>query len=184
SVDRVHLMVEAFRRVYADRNRLVADPGFVEVPLARMLDTTYLAGRFADIDRARATPSSSIGAGLEPEESIETTHFSIVDRTGMAVANTYTLNGMFGAKVFVPGTGVLLNNEMDDFTSKVGAPNMFGLVQGPQNQIEPGKRMVSSMTPTIVTREGALRAVCGSPGGPTIRSEEHTSELQSRENLV
>jgi gamma-glutamyltranspeptidase/glutathione hydrolase len=92
----------------------------------------------------------------------------VVDRSGTAVANTYTLNSGFGAKVVVPGTGVILNNEMDDFTAKVGAPNMFGLVQGPQNAIEPGKRMVSSMTPTIVEKAGALRALCGSPGGPAI----------------
>jgi gamma-glutamyltranspeptidase/glutathione hydrolase len=122
----------------------------------------------SDVDRARATPSSKVGAGTELEEKPQTTHFSVIDASGMAVANTYTLNGSFGAKLAIPGTGVLLNNEMDDFTAKVGAANMFGLVQGPQNAIAPGKRMLSSMTPTIVTRGDKLRAVCGSPGGPTI----------------
>ena len=122
----------------------------------------------ADIDRARATPSSAIRSGVASAEHLETTHFSVVDGAGMAVANTYTLNGGFGAKVQVPGTGVTLNNEMDDFTAKVGAPNMFGLVMGAQNAIQPGKRMLSSMTPTIVVKDGKLRAVVGSPGGPTI----------------
>jgi len=101
-------------------------------------------------------------------DSHQTTHFSVVDQWGNAVSNTFTLNGGFGSKVIVPGTGVTLNNEMDDFTAKVGAPNMFGLVQGPQNGIEPGKRMLSSMTPTIIVKDGKLRAVVGSPGGPTI----------------
>jgi gamma-glutamyltranspeptidase / glutathione hydrolase len=168
SPDRIHLYVEALRRVFADRNLLIADPDFVEVPLATLLDVTYLAGRMADVKRDRVTPSTEVGAGLELKESAQTTHFSVVDGQGMAVANTYTLNGGFGAKVVIPGTGVTLNNEMDDFTAKVGAPNMFGLVQGAQNAIEPGKRMVSSMTPTIVEKAGAIRAVCGSPGGPTI----------------
>jgi gamma-glutamyltranspeptidase/glutathione hydrolase len=168
SADRVHLMIEAYRRIYADRNRLVADPKFVKVPLEPLLALDYLAGRLKDVDRAHATPSAEVGAGLEIEEKPQTTHYSVVDGAGMAVATTYTLNGGFGAKVIVPGTGVLLNNEMDDFTAKVGAPNMFGLVQGPQNAIAPGKRMLSSMSPTIVTKDGKLRAVCGSPGGPTI----------------
>src|SRR5690606_5807562 len=162
SPDRVHLYVEALRRVFADRNLLIADPDFVEVPMKTLLDVDYLAGRMADIRRDKVTPSSEVGAGVELKESEQTTHFSVVDGKGMAVANTYTLNAGFGANVVIPGTGVTLNNEMDDFTAKVGAPNMFGLVQGPQNAIAPGKRMVSSMTPTIVTREGALRAVCGS----------------------
>ena len=122
----------------------------------------------ADIDRAKATPSSAIKAGAVAPEHLETTHFSVVDGTGMAVANTFTLNGGFGAKLQVPGTGVTLNNEMDDFTAKPGSPNMFGLVMGAQNAIQPGKRMLSSMTPTIVAKDGKLRAVVGSPGGPTI----------------
>jgi gamma-glutamyltranspeptidase/glutathione hydrolase len=168
SADRVHLYIESLRRVYADRNELIGDPGFVDVPLKTLLDARYMAERVAKVDRQRATPSSEVRAGVELREKMQTTHYSVVDEKGMAVATTYTLNGGFGAQLLVPGTGVILNNEMDDFTAKVGAPNMFGLVQGPQNAIAPGKRMVSSMTPTIVTRDGKLRAVCGSPGGPTI----------------
>ncbi|MEO8185274.1 MAG: gamma-glutamyltransferase [Deltaproteobacteria bacterium] len=168
STARIHLYVEALRRTYADRNELIGDPDFVKVPLSEMLDTRYVDKRMAGIDPKHATPSSEIKAGLVLKESEHTTHFSVVDASGMAVANTYTLNGGFGAKVVVPGTGVILNNEMDDFTSKVGSPNMFGLVQGPQNGIEPGKRMLSSMTPTILVKDGKLRAVVGSPGGPTI----------------
>jgi gamma-glutamyltranspeptidase / glutathione hydrolase len=168
STARIHLYVESLRRTYADRNELIGDPDFVKIPINELLDTRYVAKRMAGIDPKKATPSSEIKAGLQLRESEHTTHFSVVDGSGMAVANTYTLNGGFGAKVIVPGTGVLLNNEMDDFTSKVGSPNMFGLVQGPQNGIEPGKRMLSSMTPTILVKDGKLRAVVGSPGGPTI----------------
>jgi gamma-glutamyltranspeptidase/glutathione hydrolase len=168
SVDRIHLYVEALRRIYADSTQLLGDPGFVDIPLATILDTGYIPKRMADIDRAKATPSSAIKSGVASTEHLETTHFSVVDAAGMAVANTFTLNGGFGAKVQVPGTGVTLNNEMDDFTAKVGAPNMFGLVMGAQNAIQPGKRMLSSMTPTIVVKDGRLRAVIGSPGGPTI----------------
>ncbi len=168
SADRVHLYVEALRRTYADRNQLMGDPDFIKIPMEKLLDVSYMAKRMANVDPKRATPSSKVGAGVPRKESEETTHFSIVDSKGFAVANTYTLNGGFGAKVQIPETGVTLNNEMDDFTAKVGAPNMFGLIQGPQNAIEPGKRMLSSMTPTIVLKDGSLRAILGSPGGPTI----------------
>ncbi len=168
SVERIHLYVEALRRTYADRNQLVGDPEFVKVPLQQLLDVAYIKQRLVGIDPKRATPSSEVAAGVQMKESEQTTHFSVVDASGLAVANTYTLNGGFGAKLIVPGTGVILNNEMDDFTAKVGAPNMFGLVQGPQNAIEPGKRMLSSMSPTILAKDGKLRAVIGSPGGPTI----------------
>lgn len=168
SVERIHLYVEALRRTYADRNQLIADPDFVEIPMQQLLEVGYMKQRMQGVDPERATPSSEIGAGVQLKEREHTTHFSVVDGAGLAVANTYTLNGNFGAKVIIPGTGVILNNEMDDFTSKVGAPNMFGLVQGPQNAIEPGKRMLSSMTPTIVVKDGKLRAIVGSPGGPTI----------------
>jgi gamma-glutamyltranspeptidase/glutathione hydrolase len=168
SVDQVHLYVEILRRTYADRNLLLGDPGFIEIPMQTLLDTSYVAERMKDIDRKKATPSSKIGAGVASKESEQTTHFSVVDAQGLAVANTYTLNGGFGAKLAIPGTGVLLNNEMDDFTTKVGSPNMFGLIQGPQNAIAPGKRMLSSMTPTIIVKDGKLRAIVGSPGGPTI----------------
>jgi gamma-glutamyltranspeptidase/glutathione hydrolase len=168
SVERIHLYVEALRRTYADRNQLVGDPDFVKIPMQQLLDIGYMAQRLSGVDPKRATPSSEIKAGVEVRESEQTTHFSVVDASGLAVANTYTLNGGFGAKLIIPGTGVIMNNEMDDFTSKVGSPNMFGLIQGAQNAIEPGKRMLSSMSPTIIAKGGKLRAVVGSPGGPTI----------------
>lgn len=169
SVDEIHLYVEAARRTYADRNFLLGDPAFIEIPMQRLLDPAYLRDRLADVDPNRATPSDKVGAGLPAgKESLQTTHFSVVDVAGNAVSNTYTLNTSFGAKVVVPGTGVLLNNEMDDFAVKPGSPNTYGLVQGEQNKIAPGKRMLSSMTPTIVVKDGALRAVVGTPGGSTI----------------
>ncbi|MBK6916678.1 MAG: gamma-glutamyltransferase [Deltaproteobacteria bacterium] len=170
SVDEVHLYVESARRTYADRNLLLGDPDFVELPMAKLLDVSYVRSRVADIDPLHATPSSKIGAGITAgkKESEQTTHFSVVDDAGNAVSNTYTLNLGFGSMFVAPGTGVLLNNEMDDFAVKPGTANAFGLVQGEQNRIEPGKRMLSSMTPTIVVADGKLRAVLGSPGGPTI----------------
>lgn len=169
SVDEVHLYIESARRTYADRNMLLGDPDFVELPMARLLDTSYIASRVADIDPLHATPSSRIGAGVPARaESEQTTQFSVVDDAGNAVSNTYTLNLGFGSLFVVPGTGVLLNNEMDDFAVKPGTANAFGLVQGEQNRIEPGKRMLSSMTPTLLVKDGELRAVLGSPGGPTI----------------
>lgn len=170
SVDEVHLYVESARRTYADRNLLLGDPDFVQLPMARLLDVSYIRKRLEDVDPAKATPSSAIGAGLAPgkPEGEQTTHFSVVDDAGNAVSNTYTLNLGFGALFVVPGTGVLLNNEMDDFAVKPGTANAFGLVQGEQNKIEPGKRMLSSMTPTILVKDGKLRAVLGTPGGPTI----------------
>jgi gamma-glutamyltranspeptidase/glutathione hydrolase len=123
----------------------------------------------ADIDPNKATPSSQIKAGTPgKQESMQTTHFSVLDGQGNAVSNTYTLNTGFGSKFMIPGTGVLLNNEMDDFSVKPGSPNVFGLVQGEPNKIEPGKRMLSSMTPTILLKDKKVRAVLGSPGGPTI----------------
>jgi gamma-glutamyltranspeptidase/glutathione hydrolase len=168
SAMQIHLYLETLRRTYADRNLLLGDPDFVSVPMEKLLDVSYIGDRVADIDPEKATPSDQVGAGVELKESEQTTHFSIVDDAGNAVSNTFTLNGGFGAKMVIPGTGVILNNEMDDFTAKPGTPNMFGLVQGPQNAIAPGKRMLSSMTPTIVSKDGKLRAVLGSPGGPTI----------------
>lgn len=168
SVERIHLYVEALRRIYADRNNLIGDPDFIKVPIDSLLKEDYMAKRMANVDPQKATPSSEIASGAVVHESEETTHFSVVDKNGMAVANTFTLNGGFGAKVQIPGMGITLNNEMDDFSAKVGAPNMYGLVQGPQNGIQAGKRMLSSMTPTIVTKEGKVRAILGSPGGPTI----------------
>ncbi len=178
SADAIHLYVEAARRAYADRNHWVGDPEFEPVPIARLTAREYIEARMSDIDPKAATPSSRVAPGslvaapsgqkVLRKESEETTHFSVVDRLGNAVAVTYTLNGSFGAKVVVPGTGILLNNEMDDFASKPGVPNAYGLVQGKRNAIAKGKRMLSSMTPTIVTKDGKLRAVLGTPGGPTI----------------
>jgi gamma-glutamyltranspeptidase / glutathione hydrolase len=165
---RIHLYVEILRRAFADRNGLISDPDFDPLPVQQLLDERYVRARMADIDPQHATPSARVAAGVAPAEPQHTTHFSVVDAGGMAVANTYTLNGDFGARVQIPGTGVTLNNEMDDFTAKVGAPNQFGLIQGKQNAIAPGKRMLSSMSPTIITKGGVLRAVVGSPGGPTI----------------
>lgn len=168
-VDEVHRFTEAMRRTYADRNMLLGDPDFVTLPMDELLDTKYVAKRMADIDPEKATPSDQVGAGLPAgRESEQTTHFSVVDGQGNAVSNTYTLNLGFGGKFVSASTGVLLNNEMDDFSVKPGSPNIFGLVQGEPNKIEPGKRMLSSMTPTIVVHDGELRAVVGTPGGPTI----------------
>jgi gamma-glutamyltranspeptidase/glutathione hydrolase len=138
------------------------------VPTAKLISMTYIESRMKDIDPAHATPSASIHGGLLPAESKDTTHFSVIDEAGNAVSNTYTLNTGFGAKVAIPGTGVLLNDEMDDFAAKPGTPNVYGLVQSEANAIAPGKRMLSSMTPTIVVKDGAVRAVIGTPGGPTI----------------
>ena len=164
----MHLYAEAARRAFADRGDLMGDPDFVKMDTERLLSLSYVTRRMGDIDRNKATPSETIAGGTLPDESPQTTHFSVVDEAGNAVANTYTLNTGFGAKAVIPGTGILLNNEMDDFASKPGFPNAYGLVQSEYNAIAPGKRMLSSMTPTIVVRDGALRAVVGTPGGPTI----------------
>ncbi|HYH56999.1 MAG TPA: gamma-glutamyltransferase, partial [Anseongella sp.] len=169
-----HLLAEAERRVYADRAAYLGDPDFYKVPVDALLDSAYLETRMRSFDPGRASPSSGIAAGtlaaaaLQRDESPETTHFSVVDKEGNAVAVTTTLNGNFGSKVFVDKAGFLLNNEMDDFSAKPGVPNMFGLVGGEANAIEPGKRMLSSMTPTILEREGKLFMILGSPGGATI----------------
>jgi len=169
SVEEVHYYVEACRRTYADRNLLLGDPDFVEIPMQQLLDTSYIEKRLADIDPKKATPSSEVGAGVGlAKETGNTTHYSVIDGKGNAVANTYTLNLGFGGRFVIPGVGVLVNNEMDDFAVKPGTPNAFGLVQGAQNAIAPGKRMLSSMTPTILVKDGEVRAIVGSPGGPTI----------------
>jgi gamma-glutamyltranspeptidase/glutathione hydrolase len=168
SPEAFHLYIEATRRAYADRNEWLGDPAFVNIPLAGLLDPAYIKARMADIDPAHATPSSAIRAGAPDKSAHDTTHFSVVDRAGNAVSNTYTLNGGFGCKVVLPGLGILLNNEMDDFAAEPGKPNAYGLVQGERNAIAPQKRMLSSMTPTILRKDGELRAVLGTPGGPTI----------------
>ena len=170
SAREAHYVVEAERRAYADRNAYLGDPAFVNDPIAQLLDPAYAARLRAQIDPARATPSSLVKPGLKVvvHENGETTHYSIVDAQGNAVAVTYTLNDWFGAGVMAGDTGFMLNDEMDDFTSKPGVPNMYGLVQGEDNDIQPGKRPLSSMAPTIVTRDGKLAMVTGSPGGSRI----------------
>lgn len=162
----MHLETEAMRRAFADRNRYLGDPAFVRMPLDRLTSKSYAAELRASIRRDRATPSSEMPATAE---GTETTHYSIVDPEGNAVAITTTINGGFGCKLVVGGAGFLLNNEMDDFAAKPGSPNMFGLVQGEANAIQPGKRMLSAMTPTIMLNpQGRLALVVGAPGGPTI----------------
>ena len=169
SVRSVHYIVEAERRAYADRNTYLGDPAFVRNPIANLLAADYLAKLRGQIAPRAATPSVRVHPGLGPlHEGNQTTHFSIVDRWGNAVAMTYTINDWFGAGVIAGDTGFFLNDEMDDFTSKPGIPNMFGLVQGERNGIAPGKRPLSSMAPTIVTRGGKLVIVTGSPGGSRI----------------
>jgi gamma-glutamyltranspeptidase / glutathione hydrolase len=179
SATAVHYEAEAMRRFYADRSEYLADPGFYNVPIKQLLDPAYLTWRRGTIDPARATPSDLIGPGLPRSldarigriswmESRETTHYNVVDKKGNAVAVTYTLNGSYGNGITVPGLGFLMNNEMDDFVAKPGEPNMFGLVGGEANAIEPGKRPLSSMTPTIVTKSGKLFMIVGAPGGSRI----------------
>lgn len=170
SVRGIHDVIEAERRAYADRNTYLGDPNFVHNPVAQLLSARYAAKIRSEISPNRATPSVDVHPGLGPvnDERPETTHFSIVDRWGNAVGVTYTINDLFGADVIAGNTGFFLNDEMDDFTSKPGVPNLYGLVQGVRNDIRPGKRPLSSMTPTIVTKNGKLFMVTGSPGGSRI----------------
>lgn len=168
SAQAVHYQIEAMRHAYMDRNSYLGDPDFVKNPLDRLLSRDYAAKIRAAIDPAKAGISSQIKPGVPPHEGSNTTHYSIVDRFGNAVAVTYTLNDWFGARVTAGGTGVLLNNEMDDFTAKVGVPNLYGLVQGQANSIAPEKRPLSSMSPTIVTKDGQPVMVVGTPGGSRI----------------
>jgi gamma-glutamyltranspeptidase/glutathione hydrolase len=177
----LHLLAEAWKRAYADRNTYLADPDFREMPLERMISEAYGAERRGGISLERATPSTEVGPGLGPTDDGETTHFSVVDQAGNAVSVTTTINSWFGSKVTVTGAGFVLNNEMDDFSARPGYPNQFGLVQGEANSIEPGKRMLSAMTPTIVLDpEGELFMVVGSPGGATII----TNVFQQVSNVV
>ena len=168
SAQSVHLMVEAMRHAYLDRNTYLGDPAFVNNPLDRLLSKDYAAAIRSKIDPDRATPSKEVQPGAAPHEKTETTHYSVVDKEGNAVAVTYTINGRFGSNVIAPGTGFFLNDEMDDFTVKPGVPNLFGLVQGTANAIAPGKRPLSSMSPTLVTKDGKIFLVLGSPGGSRI----------------
>jgi gamma-glutamyltranspeptidase/glutathione hydrolase len=165
----VHYMTEAMRRYFADRSEHLGDPDFVKVPLTSLLSPAYLARRRAEIDPEKATPSTDIkAAAFTGKESNETTHFTVADAEGNIVAVTYTLNGGFGSKVTATGLGFLLNNEMDDFAPKPGEANMYGLIQGEANAIAAGKTPLSSMTPTIVLKDGLPVLAAGSPGGPTI----------------
>ena len=168
SAQAVHYQIEAMRHGYVDRNSYLGDPDFVTNPLARLLDKGYAAQIRAAIDPNKAYVSKDLKPGVPPHEGINTTHYSIVDQKGNAVAVTYTLNDWFGAKVTAATTGVLLNDEMDDFTAKLGVPNIYGLVQGQANAIAPGKRPLSSMSPTIVSRDGQPVMVLGTPGGSRI----------------
>jgi gamma-glutamyltranspeptidase/glutathione hydrolase len=164
----VHVMTEAFRHAFFDRNTYLGDPAFVHAPLTRLLSKSY-AARLRETIGAKATPSASLGPAVPPAgEKPETTHFSILDKAGGAASVTYTLNGGFGSGVIAGDTGFLLNDEMDDFTIKPNVANQFGLVQGEANAIAPGKRPLSSMAPTIVLKDGSVRMVLGSPGGPRI----------------
>lgn len=181
SAAHIHLMTELERRTYADRATHLGDTDFVEVDIAGLTDRAYIASRNGDISPLQKTPSEQVKPGyVAALESAETTHFSIVDAAGNAVAITTTLNGMYGAKVVVEGAGFFLNNEMDDFAIKPGHANQFGLLGDNKNAIAPGKRMLSSMTPTIVTKDGKLKAVVGTPGGATII----TSVFQVLMNII
>lgn len=177
----IHYLVEAMRRYYADRSEYLGDPDHTEVPVRSLLNPEYIRKLRQSIDPQRASSSDAIRPGaLNAFESSETTHFSIVDTAGNAVSLTYTLNGGHGSGVTAPGLGFLLNNEMDDFAARPGSPNMFGLVQGEANAIKPGKRPLSSMTPTIITKDGKLFMVVGGPGGGRII----TSVLQTILNVI
>ena len=181
SAAKMHLFAEVMRRAFRDRAEFLGDPDFVHVPVAGLLDRGYLTQRMKTFDPYRATPSVGLAAGQPAgwnvsdaetskshREANETTHYSIIDAAGNAVANTYTLNGAYGSGVTIPDTGILMNNQMDDFTSKPGAPNAYGLIQGEANSIAPGKRPLSSMTPTFVFKNGELFLITGTRGGPTI----------------
>jgi len=182
SPQHVHLLAEAWKRAYADRNALLGDPDFVAMPIARMISAEYGAERRASIRMDRATPSEQVGPGLSaPKADGNTTHFSVVDSKGNAVAVTTTINSFYGIHAVVPGAGFFLNNEMDDFAAKPGTANQFGLVQGEANAIAPGKRMLSAMTPAIVVNpKGKLFYVTGSPGGATII----TNVFQNISNII
>lgn len=181
TVRTAHLMTEAERRAYADRAFYLGDPDFISVPVEGLIHDLYLKQRMSDFNPAKATPSQDINEGvLRPEESQQTTHLSVVDPQGNAVAVTTTLNGGYGSRVVVAGSGFLLNNEMDDFSSKPGAPNMYGAIGGEANKIRPNKRMLSSMTPTIIEKDGNLFMILGTPGGTSII----TSVFQTILNVV
>lgn len=181
SPEYINLMAELEKRVYADRTTHLGDIDFYDTPISTLLSSDYLDEQFEGITKNKFTPSTEITNGIIPtKESEQTTHFSIVDPEGNAIAITTTLNGSMGSRVMVKGAGFLLNNEMDDFSAKPGVPNMFGLLGSEANAIAPGKRMLSSMTPTIVEKNGQLRMVAGTPGGATII----TSTFQTILNVI
>ena len=169
SSDSIHLLVEVMKRAYADRSKFLGDTDFVEVPLLGLTSKEYAKNLLSEISLSQATPSEEVLIGNPvPYESPDTTHFSVMDEKGNAVSNTYTLNFSYGSGIVIPGTGFFINNEMDDFSSKPGQPNAFGLIGEKANEIEPNKRPLSSMTPTIVFKEGKPYIVLGSPGGSRI----------------
>ncbi len=181
SLKTINVMAELESRVYADRATHLGDPDFYKVPVEKLINSNYLENKFKNINPLKKTPSNEIKEGsITYNESNETTHFSVVDKFGNAVSITTTLNGSYGSKVVVGGAGFLLNNEMDDFSVKPGFPNMFGLIGGKANSIEPGKRMLSSMTPTIIEKNNNLFMVLGTPGGSTII----TSVFQTILNVI
>lgn len=180
SLKAIQLITEAERRAYADRSYYLGDPDFVDIPTEILTSEAYLSGRMSDFSFDTATPSSTINYGeVEVVESMETTHYSIVDSFGNAIAVTTTLNGAYGSKLYVPELGFFLNNEMDDFSAKAGVPNMFGLIGAEANSIAPQKRMLSSMTPTLIEKDGEFWMTVGTPGGSTII----TSVLQTVLNV-
>ena len=181
STEAVQIMVEAERRAFADRAEFMGDPDFIKDQTGMLISESYLKSRWKSFNKNKATPSSEVGKIIaQPKESTETTHISIVDKEGNAVSVTTTLNGLYGSKVVVSGAGFFLNNEMDDFSVKPGVPNMFGAVGGEANSIKPGKRMLSSMTPTIVMKNSKPYIIVGTPGGTTIS----TSVYQSIVNVI
>jgi gamma-glutamyltranspeptidase/glutathione hydrolase len=181
SAESYHYLGEVMRRFYADRSEYLGDPDSVKNPISSLLDPAYVRTRQATINPERATPSEQLRPGLSVKvEDTETTHYSIVDEQGNAVAVTYTLNSPYGSGVTVPGAGFLLNDEMDDFATRPGTPNKFALVQGENNAIAPGKRPLSSMTPTIISKDDKLFLVLGAPGGSRIT----TSVLQVIVNII
>jgi gamma-glutamyltranspeptidase / glutathione hydrolase len=194
SANTTQVMIEAERRVYADRSKWMGDSDFTKIPLETLISKPYLTSRWADFNPEKATESKTIAGGnIDGYESNETTHFSVIDKEGNAVSITTTLNGAYGSKVVVKGGGFLMNNEMDDFSIKSGVPNMFGLTGSKANEIAPEKRMLSSMTPTIVEKDGQLLMVVGTPGGSTIISSvfqtilnviEHNMTMQQAVNAL
>lgn len=180
SAEAVHFIVEAERRVFADRATHFGDGDFYKVPMRGLLDKNYIIGRFSDFDANRATPSKLVKAGELAQVSEQTTHISIVDAQGDAASITTTLNDNYGCRTIVGGAGFILNNEMDDFSAKPGVPNLYGAIGGEANAIQPLKRPLSSMSPTIVTKDGKLFMVVGTPGGTTIM----TSVFQVITNVI